>query len=364
MFRKSYLLGFVLLIVLAVGVYALFKNDLNSASHSSDKKTNFLSGVLPSKSNVIGYYNGKSVSDEDLSSDEKQSLFESKSQLFKEYENIVAKRYFDEIITSYGKEKGISDKSLAQQTFIREKITVSDEKIKKFISENAENPQLKGKKLQEQENLVKPFLIQKEASNYFKTLLSEGEQTGKIQVTALEKPKMPRLSVEIGNSPSIGNHSAKIKIVEFADYQCPFCATAEVTMKQVLDKYKDHIQFSFKNFPLVQIHPQALGAAVAAECANQQGKFWEMHDKLFLNHNKLSKDLFSSLAVELKLDKSKFDSCSQSSTAMDSIHQDMEYGQSLGINATPVFFINGLMLNGAQPFSEFQSIIESELSKK
>ncbi len=177
-------------------------------------------------------------------------------------------------------------------------------------------------------------------------------------------PESPRVKIEIGNSPSKGAANAPIQIIEFADYQCPYCSATEPTVNKLLDKYKDKIRVVFKSYPLLQIHPQAMNAALAAQCANEQDKFWGMHDVLFENHAKLSDSVYLPFAKNLGLDIPKFQACFSSPVSKASVMADYEYGQTLGISATPAFYINGILLMGAQPYSEFESIIEKELAGK
>ena len=118
----------------------------------------------------------------------------------------------------------------------------------------------------------------------------------------------------------------------------------------------------FKNYPLIQLHPQAVNAGIAAECAQNQGKFWEMHDVLFENHSKLADTAYNGFAKTAGLDLNKFQTCFQYPKVKAKIMDEEQYGQSLGINATPAFYINGVLLMGAQPESEFVSVIEKELA--
>jgi protein-disulfide isomerase len=151
-------------------------------------------------------------------------------------------------------------------------------------------------------------------------------------------------------------------IVEFSDYQCPYCHQVEPTVKEVLAKYGDKVSLSYRDFPLTAIHSQALISAEASRCALEQGKFWEYHDQLF-TASKLEKDDLIGYARNLKLDEKQFDSCLSSEKYKADIEKDEQAGRKAGITGTPGFFINGLEISGAKPKDEFERIIDDELSR-
>jgi protein-disulfide isomerase len=206
--------------------------------------------------------------------------------------------------------------------------------------------------------------MREKAGTYFRNLIAEAKTQGLIKVTGAKLPELPRVKIEIGDSPTIGPKNAPITLVEFADFQCPFCYSAEPTVKAIMAKYKDKIKLVFKNYPLISLHPQAVNASMAAECAQEQGKFWEMHDILFENHAKLADNVYSNFAKTVGLNIKNFDTCYTNPATKEKVMQQEAYGQSLGINATPAFYINGILLMGAQPESEFIATIDKELENK
>jgi len=159
-------------------------------------------------------------------------------------------------------------------------------------------------------------------------------------------------------------------VVEFSDFECPFCAAFyKDTLPQVLSTYVDtgKVKLEYRHFPL-SFHPQAKPLAIASECANDQGKFWEMHDKIFQENSggKLSGatgDTYKGWAAELGLNTSEFNSCLDDQNHTDVIDSDTSLGTSVGVSGTPTFYINGRQLVGAQPFEAFKTIIEEELKK-
>jgi protein-disulfide isomerase len=173
-----------------------------------------------------------------------------------------------------------------------------------------------------------------------------------------------RYDVAINDQPSWGAADAPITIVEFSDFQCPFCERFYTdTYPQLKQKYGDKIRFVYRDFPLSQIHPQADIAAQAANCAHSEGKFWEYHDILFKNQSKLQRDDLVGYATQLGIDKTNFSKCLDSRTYDPQINQDLQDGFNLGVGGTPTFFINGRPVVGAQPFAVFAQAIDAELSQ-
>ncbi len=175
--------------------------------------------------------------------------------------------------------------------------------------------------------------------------------------------KAPRVEVASAGHPSLGPANAPITIVEFSDFQCPFCKRVEPTLKQVRDKYGDNVRLVYMDFPL-PMHNHALDAAKAGRCAAEQGKFWPFHDALFADQSKESPQDLKATAKALGLNTTKFDACLDQAKYEAGVRADMEEGRVLGIDGTPAFFVNGRMLVGAQPASSFDQIIDEELAAK
>jgi protein-disulfide isomerase len=162
----------------------------------------------------------------------------------------------------------------------------------------------------------------------------------------------------IGTSPTKGSESNEIVLVEFSDFQCPFCARAKRTVEQFMDAYGQEVKLVFKHLPLTQIHPQALPAAKAAWAADRQGQFWAFHDKLFENQSRLGEDLFLEAAQELDLDINRFNRDRNGRAAEQAVNADIEIARQLGIQGTPYFLMNEVPINGAQPLSAFEQALE------
>lgn len=161
----------------------------------------------------------------------------------------------------------------------------------------------------------------------------------------------------IGNSPTLGASAKNIVLVEFSDFQCPFCAQAHQTIKAFMEKYKNEVTLTYKHLPLASIHPQAMPAAKAAWAAQQQGKFWEYYDALFTQQKDLGENLYVAIAENLNLDLAKFNRDRQSKEAEAAINQDLQLARQLGINGTPFFFLNQEAFSGALELPEIEQIL-------
>lgn len=175
-----------------------------------------------------------------------------------------------------------------------------------------------------------------------------------------------------GQAPFLGSPRAPITMIEFSDFQCPFCKSFfDQTLAQLRKQYVDagEVRLVYMNFPLAELHPNAQKAAEAAACANAQGKFWAYHDKLFAEQPNWAAatdpvTLFKTYASDLQLDNTRFSQCIDNNQTASVVQSDYAEGQRAGVTGTPTFFINNHQLVGAQPFSTFQQIIDQELNTK
>lgn len=203
---------------------------------------------------------------------------------------------------------------------------------------------------------VRKLEYKKALEDYMATLRKAAD----VKITLLP----PRLEVAAGNAPSQGSADAPITLIEFADYQCPYCHQMEPTLESVREQYGDKIRFVYKDFPL-PMHQYAQKAAEAALCAGQQGQYWPYHDRLFAgtNPDELQVPGLKKTAVELKLDTAKFDACLDGGTQAAAVTQNINEGKSFGLSGTPTILINGYFLSGAVPKDVITDIIDVELTK-
>ncbi|OGQ44869.1 MAG: hypothetical protein A3H42_02615 [Deltaproteobacteria bacterium RIFCSPLOWO2_02_FULL_46_8] len=191
--------------------------------------------------------------------------------------------------------------------------------------------------------------------------LAKLKQDAKIE-TKLIAPPVTRVKVEKGDAPAIGPNNAPITIIEFTDFQCPFCGRARPTVNQILETYKDKVQYALRDFPLA-FHQDAMPAHMAAHCAGEQGKYWEYSKILFGNQTSLKSDKLKEYSKQVGLDTKKFDECVASNKYAATIQKNIDEASKAGVTGTPSFFINGIMISGAQPFPKFKEIIDAELKK-
>jgi len=184
----------------------------------------------------------------------------------------------------------------------------------------------------------------------------------KAQAEAAKK-LMENPKETIGKSPTMGATDNKIVLVEFSDFQCPFCAKAHATVNQFMEKHGDRVTLVYKHLPLQQIHDQAIPAALASWAAQQQGKFWEYHNGLFENQERLGPDLYLELAKKLELDLDRFQKDVESPEATAAIQTDLKLAEQLGLSGTPVFFMNGKGLTGAVSLEDMEALL-TEVSEK
>lgn len=190
------------------------------------------------------------------------------------------------------------------------------------------------------------------------------ELRGKTKVEVLLKaPAMFRAAIDLAGAPTRGASDAKVTVVEFSDFHCPFCKRVQPTLSQLLTKYPKDVKLVFKHMPLDQLHPQARRAAEASWCAQQQGKFWEYHTLLYAGGPDGSEATLTALAGRAGLDPAAYQQCMASGKAAEVVQQQVEEGTKFGVSGTPGFFVNGRFLNGAVPLETFVQVIDEELGR-
>lgn len=186
------------------------------------------------------------------------------------------------------------------------------------------------------------------------------------QAPSAPDPEKVKKELKVGHLPVQGDENAKVTMIEFSDFECPFCGRFySETLGQIKKEYIDtgKVKLYYRHYPL-SFHPKAVPLANASECANDQGAFWKMHDKIFDNSSTISTatdSTFKQWAVDLGLNASTFNSCYDAKTNQAKIDEDFAAGGAVGVSGTPTFYINGKQLVGAQPFAAFKAIIDEEL---
>jgi protein-disulfide isomerase len=243
-----------------------------------------------------------------------------------------------------------------EKTEIKDKVTdPAAADIKELYEVNKED--LGGESLENVRPRLVTFLRQMQEQKLQEALVAQLKGKHKTSIAL----RAPVVEVGTGGRPARGNPKAPVKIVEFSDYECPYCKKGEEAVAQVMKEYGDRVQLYYRDFPL-PFHKNARNAALAANCASAQGKFWEYHGKLFAI-DELSTEKMKATAGDLGLDQAKFNACFDNQEFKAAVDKDMEDGQSVGVTGTPTFFVNGRVLTGAQPFEAFKEVIEEELAR-
>lgn len=252
---------------------------------------------------------------------------------------------------------GISVDSLIAREVTASVPAVTDEDVSQFFAQN--EARMGGQSLDTLRDQIHEYLEGQNARQArFAYVAGLREATS---VDILLQP--PRVQIETSaDESSRGPVDAPILIVEYSDFECPYCMRAQPALQQVLETYGDKVRLVFRDFPL-RIHDNAHLAAQASRCAGDQGKFWEYHDVLFDNIRALRSDDLQRYAADLSLDEAAFSDCLQSGRHAEAVNNDLQSGQRYGVSGTPAFFINGRLLSGAQPFANFQQIIDEELAR-
>jgi len=268
-------------------------------------------------------------------------------------EEIISSR----LINDEAKARGVDAAALIEKEISGHAPVPTESDIAFWYQTNAARVQ--GATLPQVHDAIKSLLIEQrmaEAHDAFVGKLKE-----KVAVTVNLEP--PRQKVEVAGHASKGPQNAPIELVEFSDFQCPFCQRANPTVEEVLKTYGNRIHFVYRHFPLPN-HPNARPAAEAAACADEQGRFWPFHDELFANPGKLTNDDLKQHAAAAGLEATRFNACFDGHRFKNDVDKDIKEGNQAGVTGTPAFFINGRELEGAQPFEAFKRVIDEELAAK
>ncbi|MEY4065286.1 MAG: hypothetical protein RIR26_1494, partial [Pseudomonadota bacterium] len=258
-------------------------------------------GAGATDASALGSFSGVQVMRSQLSGGEAQKLYEAEMQVFSAAEQILVQRYIASFFEKMKEERKLSSAEEAQASYFAAKVAVSPAEVERFLNENKDNPALQRIPADQRAPQVKNYLEGKAREGAFRSLVDEAKNSGAIRV-AVKRPAEPKLDVTDGGNYFMGSKDAKVTIVEFADYQCPFCARMVPTLAEVVKEYEGKVRWVYRDFPLREIHPEALPAAVAANCAGAQGKYFDMHHALFENHQRLGAPLYRELAGKIGLD--------------------------------------------------------------
>jgi len=305
---------------------------------------------------VVATIRGQAVYDDDLSPSIQAQLLQLRNQEYELKKKALDSLIEQKLVEAAAKEKGIPKEKLLEQEVDAKVQQPTDTEVAAYYLGQKDRLNRPFEEIKDQlRQGLKQAKIQQARQDYLKGLRAAGNV-----VVLLTRPK-----VQVGYDPARlrGNPKAPVMIVEFSDFQCPYCRQVEPTLKQLLAKYPDKVSLAYRDFPLAQIHPQAELAAEASRCALEQGKFWEYHDQLY-NSSNLERAALLDDARTLKLDEKQFDSCLASGKYKAEVERDVKEGMQAGVSGTPTYFINGVPSSGSQPLEAFARAVEEELDRK
>ena len=262
------------------------------------------------------------------------------------------------LVTQEAKKRGISVPSLLEKEVNSQVRTPSEEEIRVLYEKNKERINVDFEKVHDQiRDYLREQKLTQRKNEYFNGLRNDA----KVR-TYLKAPPLVRADVLVNGSPFKGAEKAKVTVVKFEDFQCPYCKAGQPNYQEVLKRYDGRVRLVHKDLPLDELHPLARRAAEAARCADEQGKFWAYHDKLYEHAPKLGVTELKSYAKDVGLDQKAFEECLSSAKFKDRVQKDFLEAAQLGITGTPTFFINGREFSGALPLETIAQVIDEELA--
>ena len=298
---------------------------------------------------------GQPIYEQDLMSVTGASLLDLRKQEYKTKKDALNQLIRRKLIEAEAKKKGLSTEELLKQEVDSKIAEPSDDEAKGYYLAVKNETTLPFDQIKSQvKQLLKNTEIERARQQYADSLRDKAEVSIALQP--------PAVHVDYDPARIKGNADAPITIVEFADFQCPFCGKVQPVLKEVLAKYKGKVRLAYRDFPLSQIHEHAETAAEASRCALAQGKYWEMHDAMFADQSKLDENALVRTAAGLGMNQNSFRSCLTSAKYKADVQRDFEDGAQAGVNATPTFFINGEFLSGVQSDADFSKVIDQQLS--
>jgi protein-disulfide isomerase len=305
----------------------------------------------------LAVVDGQPVTEKDILPLIRGKLQQLRTQEYEIKEDAVQDTIDQRLLEKAAKAKGVSVEDLLQQEVLSKVAEPTDHEVESFYEAQKSRINRPLAEIKTQiEALLRSRKQAQAQSDYLQGLRA------KADIKILLTP--PRVQVGFDPARVLGNADAPVTIVEFSDYQCPFCKRALPVLKEILAKYPGKVRLAYRDFPLGSIHPRAEAAAEASRCAGEQGRFWPYHDLLFEQQTKLDDASLVGYARQLGLDAPRFEQCLKSHKYRAAVQQDLQKGEQLGISGTPAFFINGIPLMGARPLSSFTGIIDEELARR
>jgi protein-disulfide isomerase len=353
-FNRRPLIPGVLVLTLALGFWLPACSAQDKPAKDTKKTT--MAKTEGGSAEVLAVVNGKPITEADV----QQSAADQFASLEREYkqnkhqllENTLEQVVRERLLEAEAAARGVSKEQILTEI---KAAPVTDADVDAFYEQNKDRiPRPKAEVAAQ----IKQYLEQQNQQK------SQTDFYAQLQDKYSVEHKLEPIRVEVAaTGPAKGPENAPITIVEFSDFQCPFCSRVNPTLAQVREKYGDKVRIVFRQYPL-PFHQQAQKAAEASLCAHEQGKFWEMHDALFANQQALGVDQLKTQATQLGLNAEAFNTCLDSNKYADQVAKDLKEGSAAGVSGTPAMFVNGRFISGAVPFEQIATVIDDELRRK
>ena len=319
---------------------------------------------------------GTSVSMDEVAKDKQGDFYEIERKKYDLVESMAHERY----LQKFWEKKATDSKNSvaeARRAYMEKNAKVSEKEVKEMVEKYKDNAQFAKFSKEEQQKQVREFMRDRASRGIEMDIIKAGVKSGDLVIN-YPQPKEPVFELTLNDADHTrfgpGNDDIKsmgcdkkscpITIVEYSEFQCPYCSRAVPAIKRVLTEYRGKVSWTVRDFPL-SFHDRARPAAVAAHCAGDQGKFWGMYQAMFDNQTELQDEHLKKYAAKVVPDKAKWEECFKNPTAKNPvIDANMESGMKVGVTGTPAFFINGRRLSGALPFEEFKRVIDEELARR
>lgn len=311
--------------------------------------------VVGSLPDVVAVVNGQSLTADELRAFDPSALAEAEAALGEAQREALGRLVLQTLVHQQAVAAGTDDDTWLAAAVRQKSEPVSEADVERFYAENQDQI---AAPLSEVRDQLRGYLEQQQEQRIVGQLVTGLRRTASVELHLAR----PRVAVDGGGGPRLGPADAPVQIVEFSDFQCPYCAKASAVMKDVVATYGDRINLTYRHLPLEELHPQARPAAQAAACAAEQGRFWEFHDALFADRERWANGSFDLVADSAHVGRAELEGCLEAGRGRGAVDADIAAARLVGASGTPAFFINGIPLGGAQPFEAFAEIIDEELA--
>lgn len=331
-----------------------------ACSKQATTPTATAAGATTPPDQVVATYNGGKITSAELEKEVRPQIADLENKMFQARKQTLEQMAMERIVKSEATKAGLSEQDWIKKKIDETPVTPPTEaQMRQFYDRLKSGGQIPPEATFESlKDRISQALVNQQRQGQMQKVVADLQKQANLK---LDLPQ-PRIQVA-AEGPTRGPKDAPVTIVEFSDFECPYCGSAFETVEQVMNAYAGKVRLVYRQFPL-SFHPHAAKAAEASLCAADQGKFWEYHDVLFKNQKKLDPTDLKAHATEVGIDAQKFGQCLDSGDKKAAVDADQKAGLAAGVGGTPAFFINGIFLNGAQPIDEFKKVIDGELARK